>query len=237
MNPTADSLQMIVSLADDWASTTGFLQTYERTTNSEAWRAVGEKIPVSFGKNGLGWGTGLHDEALRNFDLFKQGPRVVEGARRSPVGVFGLNIAFGRALSAEELQSIKLLYVPITPHVWGVDDIKSSHYNRIEDDQLVAKDWDSAEDMNRYLGEGVYEYGVFIEHNYDRPIPGQGSCFFIHVHRRPGVPTWGCTAFSSEQVRNVMFWVDRAKKPILVQLPREIFNVLKNVWSLPEFPA
>jgi hypothetical protein len=232
-NPTADSLQMIITLADNWTSTTGYMQRYERPTQNDAWITIGEKIPVSFGLNGLGWGIGLHDEDLNNVTLFKEGPRVIEGSKRSPVGVFALNIAFGKANTQEK--NIKLSYIPITAHTWGVDDIKSKYYNRITDDQLVTKDWDSAEDMNRYANEGVYEFGIIIEHNYDKPIPGKGSCFFIHIHRNPGLPTLGCTAFERELVKEVVYWLDKAKKPILVQLPSSIFNALKKDWNLPDF--
>lgn len=233
-NPTADSLQMLVALADDWTSTTGFLQRYERISCNDAWFAVGEKISVSFGKNGLGWGIGLHDEYLKDSIFLKKGPRVIEGSKRSPVGVFALHSAFGKAkTSDEDAKNIKLFYTPITSHTRGVDDTKSKYYNRIEDDQLVEKDWDSAEDMQHYADEGLYEFGAFIEHNYDKPIPGKGSCFFIHVHRKPGSPTAGCTAFAREQVREVIYWLDPTKNPILVQFPFKIFNALRKDWDLP----
>jgi hypothetical protein len=235
-NPTQDSLQIIVALADNWTSTTGYLQRFERESKNDEWKSIGEKIPVSFGKNGLGWGIGLHDNDLKDSELFKEGPRVVEGSRRSPVGVFGLHIAFGKVLSSKNSsKKIKISYIPITAHVWGVDDIKSSYYNSIQDDQIVKKDWDSAEDMQHYLNEGLYKYGVLIEHNYNKPIPGKGSCFFIHIHRNPGSPTFGCTAFDRKQVKEVLYWLDQTKNPLLVQFPANVFNTLKKWWNLPDF--
>lgn len=235
-NPTADSLQMIVALADDWTSTTGFLQRYERATPNDAWLPVGAKIPVSFGQNGLGWGIGLHDKGLRDSVVFKEDPRVIEGSKKSPVGVFALHKAFGTVtLSAEEKRNIKLSYTLATSHTWIVGDPKSKYYNRIEDDQLVEKDWVKPMSMKTWMDTYSLEFGVLIEHNYDQPIPDQGSCFCIHKHRTPGFPTLGCTAFAREQVREVVFWLDATKKPILVQFPLKTFNLLKNEWRLPDF--
>lgn len=230
-NPTANSLQMIVALADNWTSTTGYLQCYERTSLNDSWQTVGEKVPVSFGKNGLGWGIGLHNKYITPSP---NDPYVIEGSRKSPVGAFALNIAFGKAdRSDEDTKNIKLMYIHITEHTWGVDDVKSKYYNRIEDDELVVKNWNSAENMKHYADEGLYEFGILIEHNYDNPIPGKGSCFFIHVHRKPGSATFGCTALSREQIKELIYWLDPIKKPILIQFPLAIFNELKNDWALP----
>jgi len=72
---------------------------------------------------------------------------------------------------------------------------------------------------------------------YDEPIPEKGSCFFIHIHRRPGSPTAGCTAFTREQVKEVVNWLNPNKKPIIVQLPLEAFVALKSRWGLPTMHA
>jgi L,D-peptidoglycan transpeptidase YkuD (ErfK/YbiS/YcfS/YnhG family) len=183
---------------------------------------------VSFGKNGLGWGMGLHGQALED------GPVVVEGSRRSPVGAFALNLAFG--CESPELLCCKIDYIKLKPTHFAPDDVQhSKYYNRIVDTAEIVRDWDSAENMYDYMLQGVYAYGVVIEHNYDNPIPGKGSNFFIHVHRKPGAPTWGCTAFDQESVKNVVKWLDRAKYPVLVQLPKNIFEKYKNQWMLPIF--
>jgi L,D-peptidoglycan transpeptidase YkuD (ErfK/YbiS/YcfS/YnhG family) len=235
-NPISESQQIIIALAQDWSSTTGYLQRFQRSDINQHWSLVGEKIPVSFGKNGLGWGIGLHDTNLASSLGSPDDPHIFEGSRRAPAGVFALNIAFGKAPEADpETQNIKLAYIPITPSVWGVDDIKSPYYNRIKDAQFVTKDWDSAEEMQHYANEGLYEFGVVIEHNYANPIPGKGSCFFIHVHRTPGAPTFGCTAFDRDQVKSIISWLDPEKKPVLVQFPVKIFDALKTQWNLPNF--
>jgi D-alanyl-D-alanine dipeptidase len=235
-NPTGESTQMLLSLANNWEATTGYLQKFERKTCKDNWRPVGKKIPVSFGKNGLGWGIGLHNKHLPDYLNFSNNPRVFEGSKRSPVGVFALNLAFGKANKTNpDVKNIKLPYTQITEHHWVVDDVKSKYYNRVVDDQIVKKDWDSAIYMKKYIDEGLGEFNILIEHNYQNPIPGKGSCFMIHVHRGPGFPTAGCTAFAREQVKEIINWLNPNKKPIFVQLPLDVFNFLKKIWALPDF--
>lgn len=225
-NPTKESTQMILVTAKDWHSSAGTLQRYERESDVSSWKKVGDKIDVNLGKNGMGWGIGLHGDALTF------GPKVVEGSKRAPVGVFSLNLAFGKD-SSEKL-GVKLPYKQITETVFCADDLKSKFYNRIVDTKTTEKDWDSAESMNKYMNEGLYVYGVVVNHNYDHPIPGRGSCFFVHVYRGVGIPTAGCTAFDANLVKEVVVWLDPSHKPVLVQLPESIYNIFKHLWNLPK---
>lgn len=223
-NPTSKSTQMILVRAHDWTSIMGTMQLYERATTKDAWVKVGDLMAASLGKNGLGWGIGLHGAALTD------GPLVIEGSKRSPVGVFPLNLAFGQ----DKTFNTKLRYQQIDDTTFCPDDQKSKYYNHIVDSKKVRKDWDSAEDMYKYMLEGVYTYGLMIEHNYDHPKPGAGSCFFLHVYRGYGIPTAGCTAVSLDQVEKIIAWLDPSKKPILVQLPDPVFTKFQQQWNLPE---
>lgn len=225
-NPTSQSTQMVLVKANDWNSMMGILQLYERATVNDAWIKVGDRMGASLAKNGLGWGVGLHGEALTD------SPKIVEGAGRSPVGVFALQLAFGRDQTKRD--DIKLAYEPITDTVFCPDDPKSKYYNSIVDSKKVEKDWDSAEDMYKYMVDGVYAYGFVIEHNYTNPKPGLGSCFFFHVYRGFGMPTAGGTAVSLEQIEQIITWLDPNKKPILVQLPKDVFDKFQKEWNLPE---
>lgn len=115
------------------------------------------------GRNGLGWGIGLHAPELLEEEFFQSDPRIVEGAGKAPVGAFALNIAFGKANKNDpDIEHVTLDYTQINSHIWGVDDVKSQHYNRIVDDRRVENDWDSAEDMQHYVDEGLYEFGLFL---------------------------------------------------------------------------
>jgi L,D-peptidoglycan transpeptidase YkuD (ErfK/YbiS/YcfS/YnhG family) len=225
VNPTSASTQMVLVRAHDWNSIMGTLQLYERKTTKDAWIKVNDRMGVSLGKNGLGWGVGLHGGAIA------QGPVVAEGSKRSPVGVFALRFAFGQN---KDKLNIKLHYQQITDTTFCPDDPKSKYYNRIVDSKKVVRDWNSAEDMYRYMFDGFYTYGVIIEHNFDNPVPGSGSCFFLHVYKNFGVPTAGCTAVALNQMEKIITWLDPSKKPVLVQLPDEAFIKLKQQWNLPE---
>lgn len=224
-DPTAQSTQMVLVRAHDWNSFMGTLQLYERATTHDAWVKAGDRMGASLGKNGLGWGIGLHGDALT------AGPKIHEGSKRSPVGVFALGSAFGHDQARTD---IKLSYQPITDTLFCSDDPKSMYYNRLVDSKKVNKDWGSAEDMYRYMIEGVYAYGIIIEHNYEHPKPGLGSCFFLHVYRGFGIPTsGGCTAVSLDQMEKIITWLDPNKKPVLVQLPEVVFAKFQQQWHLP----
>ena len=111
----------------------------------------------------------------------------------------------------------------------GIDDPKSRHYNRIVDGSAVeAKDWNSSERMRIE----PYRWGAVVGHNW-KQVPGAGSCIFLHVWEGPGVATSGCTAMAEEDMLRLTLWLDRTKKPLLVQLPAEEYRRLRAAWKLP----
>jgi D-alanyl-D-alanine dipeptidase len=104
-----------------------------------------------------------------------------------------------------------------------VDDPRSRSYNRIVDSRRVPVDYRSYERMK--FPSGLYRYGIFVAHNPGR-IPGAGSCIFMHIKRRDGKATVGCTAMSSGEIQRIIRWLDPAKHPLLVQAPREAIRGL-----------
>ena len=225
-DPTINSRQMVLVLAKDWKSTIGTLQRYDRNTSKESWKKVGEVKTVSLGKNGLGWGIGLHGNYLTNDSI------VIEGSKKSPAGIFALGPAFGKYTN--KYIGIKMPYEQITQYTFCPDDPKSKYYNRIVNTYQVKNDWKSAEDMNKYMEDGFYTYGIMIQDNYAKPIPGSGSCFFIHVSPEQGRPTLGCTAFDENSVKELLLWLDPQMNPIIVQLPWAIYHKFAAQWHLPE---
>jgi L,D-peptidoglycan transpeptidase YkuD (ErfK/YbiS/YcfS/YnhG family) len=112
-----------------------------------------------------------------------------------------------------------------------VDDPASASYNRIVDEATVEKDWSSAEDMRR--PDDLYRLLVVVGHN-DAPVtPGGGSCIFLHLRASPGSTTAGCTAFDPAPMEALVRWLDPAKRPVLVQLPRAAYESLRRQWELP----
>lgn len=235
----AHSTQMIVAATANWDAVEGRLQRFERANAREAWRPVGEPIPIVVGKNGMGWGIGLiatDNAGVRAADE----PAKREGDGKSPAGVFALGTAFGYA--AEPLAGSKMPYLALTPTTECVDDVGSRYYNRIVDRSAVAPDWSSSEHM-RYTGES-YRWGMVVDFNdtaekpgSNPPVPGGGSCVFLHIWHSPDQGTAGCTAMTQSNLETLLLWLDPARKPVLVQLPESVYRRLADRWMLPKAPA
>jgi L,D-peptidoglycan transpeptidase YkuD (ErfK/YbiS/YcfS/YnhG family) len=219
------SRQMVVVTARDWNATEGSMQRFDLDLGR--WQPVGPRLPVVLGRNGLGWGIGLHAPQL-------SGPQKREGDGRSPAGVFRLTYCFGYA-PADEVRVIRLPYVQCTASVECIDDTNSAYYNIVKDRLSVEKvDWKSSEKMR--LADDEYRLGVFVEHNGPPARPGAGSCIFLHIWKGPGVPTSGCTAMSVGAIESLVGWLDPRSSPVLVQLPLAEYQRLQTEWRLPPAP-
>ena len=218
------SRQLIVVTSADWNAVEAELRCYARRDRRSPWAEVFAVGSVVVGKNGLGWGAGLHGTA-ESGDPVKR-----EGDRRAPAGVFPLIEAFGYA-SAEEAGITRFPYRHLTNTVEGIDDPDSRYYNRLVDAGAVeVKDWKSSEAM-RGAGE-LYRWGVVVGHNW-KQVPHAGSCIFLHIWEGADVGTSGCTAMPPEQMLKVVRWLRRSDDPVLVQLPRDEYRQLQSRWRLP----
>ena len=223
------STQILVVTTQDWNGVEGTLQAYERPQARKKWKAAGSPIQVVVGKNGLGWGAGVVPDAARRED---SDPIKKEGDGKSPAGIFRLSTAFGYA--AQGPSAWRMPYLSLTPSVECVDDAQSKFYNRVVDRAAVASDWSSSEQMLR--ADGEYRWGAVVDHNADPVTAGAGSCIFLHIWLGPGVGTTGCTAMAQEQLEGVIAWLDPARRPLLVQLPRPQYKKLRRKWKLPTLP-
>jgi L,D-peptidoglycan transpeptidase YkuD (ErfK/YbiS/YcfS/YnhG family) len=214
--------QLILVTTPDWNSVQGQLRRFERPAPGAEWRPVGEPVSIVVGKSGTAW------DPLATPVI--PGPIKKEGDGRSPAGVFSLGKAFGYAAAAEA-SWLKLPYQPVTEGIECVDDSASSVYNQIVDRRSIkTPDWNSSEKM-REVGE-AYRWGVVV--NYNTPaVAKRGSCIFLHIGGEGGRGTAGCTAMAPDLLREVMEWIDPARSPVLVQLPRAAFDALQPSWALP----
>lgn len=231
------SNQLIVVTTSSWSAVEGRLQRYQRGNQHESWRPVGQSIPIVVGRNGLGWGIstmaadGLDMSAVS--DPFKH-----EGDGKAPAGVFALGTTFGYA--PQPLQGSKMPYLELTPSTECVDDAGSKHYNHIVDRSTVTPDWKSSERM-RSFGES-YRWGIVVDLNGTiptvntaSPVPGGGSCIFLHIWKSPKQGTVGCTAMSQTDLETLLRWLDPKRRPLLVQLPTQEYARLTRRWKLPAF--
>jgi hypothetical protein len=76
------------------------------------------------------------------------------------------------------------------------------------------------------LPDDRYKWGIVVAHNLP-PLPGAGSCIFLHVWKNSATTTVGCTAMPEKALVTLLRWLDPAKDPLLIQMPlpvyREIF--------------
>ncbi len=165
------------------------------------------------GKNGLGWGRGLHGFRLGS------GPVKREGDGRAPAGIFALSYLFGEGRGEGFLYP----YRRMTESHRCVDDPRSRFYNRIVDSRRVPRDYRSSEKMK--FSSGLYRYGIAVAHN-PRNIPGAGSCIFLHIKKPGGQPTVGCTAMEEGDLLSIMRWLDPGKHPLLIQAHRKVIGRL-----------
>ena len=224
---TAASRQLLVVVAAHWESRAGRLQRFARAGVDGGWQPVGDALAVSLGRAGLAWGRGLHPPAAG------AGPRKREGDGRSPAGIFAITVLFGDADSSLA-RTAKLPYLVASAALKAIDDPASAHYNRIVDlSSVVQPDWTSCEDMLR--ADGRYAISAVVAHNADPPLPGAGSCIFLHVWECEGAPTAGCTAMPRAAMNELAGWLDSAATPLLVQLPRAEYARYRDAWGLPPF--
>jgi D-alanyl-D-alanine dipeptidase len=215
--------QLVVVITDSETAFTGICQTLEKSDNK--WQTKLAPFPVVIGKNGLGWGRGLHP-AVADGMAEKR-----EGDGKSPAGVFRLSAVFG-VQPLDSLMPLAMPYVHVTELLECIDDVNSKYYNQLVDnDTAAAVDWNSSEKMLK-IGE-QYALGVFVDHNVDPAIPGAGSCIFLHIWKSAASPTVGCTAMASENIAELVSWLDRAAQPLLIQLTRKQYRQLRHQWQLP----
>lgn len=220
--PFAESLQAIVVTTEDASAFQGAARMYERKNAKSDWKKVGDELRIVVGRNGLGWSIDTAPEGVA--DTKK------EGDGRSPAGMFPLTFAFGRP---ERPGGLKLSYSKLGEYSECVDDVSSSHYNKLVDRLKVGIfDWKSSEKMLAVGPE--YDLGVFVAHNSYPVRPGEGSCIFLHIWKDSETGTSGCTAMKREDLIRVLNWVDPNRNPYLVQLTKRDHKKYQKAWNLPK---
>jgi D-alanyl-D-alanine dipeptidase len=117
------------------------------------------------GKQGFGWGIGLHGTGEPGAPVKK------EGDQKSPAGVFKLYSLFGTA-SPTQVSFLRFPYEQVGPSTEAIDDPRSRYYNRIVDRTGVKyRDWTTSESMLAVADR--YRFGVMLEHNWSQIQPIQ----------------------------------------------------------------
>jgi D-alanyl-D-alanine dipeptidase len=224
-DPLRTSRQCLVVVSDNWSAKTGNLRAFERANSRSGWQMHGRPIPVVLGKKGMAWGRGLVD--------FKVASRKVEGDNKAPAGIFRLGPAFGYA-PRSGARWIKLPYVALTKNSEGIDDPRSRYYNKLVDRSKITKvDWRTSEQMLR--SDILYKWGIVVAHN-SAATASAGSCIFLHIWKNSSSATAGCTAMPEQDLVDLLRWLDPAKRPVLIQMPRAEFADLRLPHAVPSIP-
>lgn len=211
-----ESTQLIVVTTADWQTPKGTLQRYDKVGTQ--WKKTGKPIAILLGRNGLGWGIGLHT-IPKNAPIIKK-----EGDGKSPAGIFRLKHAFG-------YDPLKIAYpyktYKETDHC--VDDVHSGFYNKIVDSTKTTADYTSFEHMK--FPKDFYKYGIIVNHNHINEAgakKGAGSCIFMHIK---AIPTAGCTVMNEAQMKEIISWLNVKSNPLLVQgtvdVMKELLGLVK----------
>lgn len=224
--PFSESRQTILVTTKDWSSTQGTAQLFERKKTTSKWKAVGKSFPVVIGKNGFALGVEMPDKRDKT-DIVQ--PYKQEGDGKSPIGVFPLTSAFG---TIDKPEYVKLPYTKLEEWTECVDDVKSTHYNKIVNRMQVGIfDWKSSEKMLEIGAQ--YDLGVFVAYNSNPVRKSSGSCIFLHIWKDEKSGTEGCTAMSRDNIEMVLRWLDAGKNPYLIQMPEGYIESYKT-WKLPK---
>jgi D-alanyl-D-alanine dipeptidase len=199
------SEQLVLIVSDDFNTTHAVLSRYEK--QDEGFLKIGENFRVNLGRNGLAWGIGESGFFPKADEPLKK-----EGDGRAPAGIFKISKAFGYAPQI----NTRMPYIQADEKLICVDDSRSDDYNRIlnidKSDDPKSFEWMRRED-------DLYKIGLVIGHNR-KAIKGAGSCIFFHIRKSEDAPTAGCSAMREEDLDTIIAWLDPAKNPMLIQIPR-----------------
>lgn len=216
--------QLVVSVAPNWDSSTGKLQRFERSGSD--WRAVGEAIPVLYGRNGLAWGRGIGrvDEPARK----------VERDGRAPAGLFRIGKIY--TYDAQLPPGANYPFHQVSKADAWIDDPSLPNYNRhVRIDPANPPAWFEKQKMRH--NDFAYRWLVEIRHNSDPPVPGAGSAIFFHIRRGTARPSSGCTTMSEGNLVGLIKWLRADKNPHYVLLPAAEYRKKAGEWDLPDLEA
>jgi L,D-peptidoglycan transpeptidase YkuD (ErfK/YbiS/YcfS/YnhG family) len=207
------SEQIVLVVSDDFNASTANMECYEDG------KKVFNTIKVNLGKNGLGWGLGEVNLVQKIGEPLKY-----EGDKKAPIGVFKLTSIFGY----EKNKKLHMPYHFASENLICVDDSESKDYNKII---FAHGDEKSFEYIKRK--DDLYKYGIVVGHNQNA-VKKRGSCIFIHIQRGKNVPTVGCTSMKEEDIKKIVYWLERSKNPILIQIPKSAAKEIKKLYPALE---
>ena len=207
--------QIILVISDDLNDNKATLSCFEDG------KKVFKDFDVNLGKNGLGWGLGILNLKQDKNDALKY-----EGDKKAPIGIFKLTEVFGY----EKQDNLHMPYLHVDKNTICVDESNHKSYNQII--KMPKNKPKSFEYMKR--DDHQYELGIVVEHNKNQE-KRRGSCIFLHVEKFKGAGTAGCTSMSLEHITKIIYWLDKSKNPILIQISKKELPQIKKLYPNLEY--
>jgi L,D-peptidoglycan transpeptidase YkuD (ErfK/YbiS/YcfS/YnhG family) len=132
----------------------------------------------------------------------------VEGDKKTPKGIFGIEHLYYRK-DRIELPKTYLKTIQIKPYMGWSDDVNfRNKYNKLI---KVNKNI-----HHEKLFRNDYKYNLLIpiKYNFNKSIPGKGSCIFIHLTNNYK-PTAGCIAI---QKKDFLIMIKLIKKNTKIKI-------------------
>jgi len=214
------STQLILVTSNSWKDFEGTLQRFERACDRAPWNPVGTPAPVMLGRHGMGWGRGLHPDG-------EPGPVKAERDQRSPAGVFDLGEARGYAAQPPPGTTWPFQH---SGNAWRcMDNPASDAYNTfVPTGGMLAP-----VPAGMAPREVIFDLMVFVLHNTNPVQRRAGSCVFLHVWSKRGVPTQGCVAMDRSTLADLLAWLSLDRRPVLAQMPSDVRDRVARTWGLP----
>jgi L,D-peptidoglycan transpeptidase YkuD (ErfK/YbiS/YcfS/YnhG family) len=208
--PLGDAKRLVLVTADGFNATGATMQTFERATPKDAWKAASAAEPALVGKAGMAWSHFFRDLRRGNE------PIKIEGDKRAPAGIYPIGRSFGIVPSSRPG------HLQVTNDTICVHDLSSPAYNTIASRAKLGPKV-SAENMSRALP--MYRRGLLVDYPTDARARA-GSCIFIHVWHSPTTGTAGCVSMPEARVEALQDFA--APGAVLAILPRATFGRLGN---------
>ena len=128
-----------------------------------------------------------------------------EGDKKTPKGTFEIeNLYFRKDRKKEPLTSLKC--IEIKKDMGWCDDINiPEKYNK----RIKIKKKIKHEKLTR--NDHKYDFVIPIKYNFKKPIPGKGSCIFIHL-TKDYKPTAGCIALKKNDFLIMLKLIEKNSK-------------------------
>jgi L,D-peptidoglycan transpeptidase YkuD (ErfK/YbiS/YcfS/YnhG family) len=120
-----------------------------------------------------------------------------EGDKKTPVGLFKLGNLYYREDRISKPKT-KFRCIKITKKMgWCDDQLDHKNYNRLINTKFVRKY------EKLYRKDYKYDLLIPIKYNFKKPIPGKGSCIFLHL-TKSYAPTAGCVAIAKNDFMTML---------------------------------